>query len=454
MGTFQLSDLFSPAFGLAAFGGLVLGLLLLKDLGNARLLLSIMLAFGTMTVVDDTVDTKHGVVTKTFLAPLVILRQPVLLGMGVVLALAAVAHVRRLVPNRVSGASYALIFVGCFIGLLHFVHVGMFDGAATIAIALITLGVPALVVPSLLEEYEDFLKIVRAIAFAGIIWNACVFIQFSVNPAALMLGASKRFMGVSGNPQHAACFLAIVGTCSLFLSMNESHHRYRLLWLAQAAVCAVFIGWAGSRTGALMYVIGASAVLYRRLGRAILFLPVIALLIGIAFTILQSMQINVATDRLVSTEDTRSAVWRNMYETGMSNPVLGAGARNAGGSENSFLLAFASYGVGGLMCALLLITVVSVILFRLVRIRSRFDAAAGRLVDLQIGLFGAFFAGSLFEGYLVARLSSTTVMFILFASMSSRLIAIAASEAADTGYVPDVPYDYGEVDEHRVAGSG
>lgn len=425
MGSIQLSDFLSPAGAFAASMGLLIGLLLLKDLRNARFLLAIILAFGAMGMVDDTVDSRHGQVTKSFLAPLIALRQPLFLAMGLVLAVGALAHVGKLSIKRVSGGSYALVLVGCFVGLMQFYHAGAVDGVATIGIAMITLGIPALVVPSMLDEYEDFMQCVRTIAYAGLIWNFCVFLQFGINSSALTLGASRRFMGVAANPQHAACFLAIVGICSLFLSLNESHQRFRLLWIAQAAVCAAFIGWAGSRTGAVMFAIGAVAILYRRLGRAVLFLPVIVVVIGVAINVIQSFQFNVQTERLMSTEDTRSAVWRSMIETGMNNPIMGAGTRNAGGSENSFLLAFASFGAGGLLCALLLVAVVVWQSFQLMRIRSYFDAHAGRLIDLQIGLFGAFFAGAMFEGYLVARISAMTVMFILFASMASRLLAIA-----------------------------
>jgi len=287
-----------------------------------------------------------------------------------------------------------------------------------------------LVLPSILDDHDDFMRLVRALAVAGLIWNACVVIQYVINPAALMLGASKRFMGVGANPQHAACFLAIVGIASLFLSLNETHRRFRPVWIVQAAVCAAFIGWAGSRTGALMYLIGTAAVLYRTLGRAVLFMPVVIAVLFGALSLIEQLQFNVATERLISTEDTRSSVWRNMIESGINNPVMGVGTRNAGGSENSFLLAFASYGVGGLVCSLILISVVAATIWRLLRVRSLFDPAAGRLVDLQIGLFGAFFAGAMFEGYLVARVSAMTVMFILFASMASRLVAIARSPAA------------------------
>jgi len=332
MGTFQITDLFGPVGGLAAFGGVLIGLLLLKDLKNARFLLSIILAFGAMGLVDDTVETKHGAVTKNFLAPLVSLRQPLFLAMGLLLGLGAAAHLGRLIPSRISGGAYALMLVGCFIGLMQFYHVGPVDGVATIAIALITLGVPALVLPSTLDDHEDFMRLVRALAVAGLIWNGCVVVQYLINPAALMLGASKRFMGVGANPQHAACFLAIVGIASLFLSLNETHRRFRPVWIVQAAVCAAFIGWAGSRTGALMYLIGTAAVLYRTLGRAVLFMPVVIAVLFGALSLIEQLQFNVATERLISTEDTRSSVWRNMIESGIINPVMGVGPRNAGGS--------------------------------------------------------------------------------------------------------------------------
>ncbi len=440
MGRFQITDFMTPTAGFAALVGVVIGILLLKNLRNARFLLSIILAFGAMGMTDDQVETKHGTVVKHFLVPLVSLRQPLFLGMGLLLGLGAAAHMGRLSASRISGASYGLIAVGCFVGLAQFYHAGAVDGMATIAIALITLGVPALVVPSVLDEYDDFMRCIRAIAFAGVIWNLCVAAQFVINPSALTLGASKRFMGMGANPQHAASFLALVGTCSLFLTLNESHQRFRLLWLAQAAVCAAFIGWAGSRTGAAMLVIGSVAVLYRRLGRAVLLLPVVAVIFAVAVKVIQSFSFNVGTERLMSTQDTRSAVWRNMLESGLNNPMLGVGTRNAGGSENSFLLAFASFGVGGLLCSLFLLAVVAVNCWQLLRVRGLFEPAAGRLVDLQIGLFGAFFAGALFEGYLVARVSSMTVMFILFASMSSRLVAIAKQGATSTPFPLDTEY--------------
>ena len=197
------------------------------------------------------------------------------------------------------------------------------------------------------------------------VWMVCVLIQVGINPNSITLGNAFRFTGLTGNPQHAAVLMAITTMVALWLWLNENHVRYKPMWGVLGAVAVVMLGWTGSRTGALMTIFGSTFILYSRLGRAILLLPMGAVGAVIFAVILQNLGINLGLDRLTSTEDTRSYAWNNMLTIALENPVLGAGTAFSGNSENSYLYAAASYGV---LSFLLLISAVGGSMIYVVRL--------------------------------------------------------------------------------------
>ena len=140
---------------------------------------------------------------------------------------------------------------------------------------------------------------------------------------------------------------------------------------------------------------------------------------------------------MTSTSDTRSAVWMALLDNALQNPVFGAGARGAGAAENSFLLATASFGFGSLFTLLLLVAGVIVQSCRLLFVRGRMDPASRRVGDLLIGFFAAYFAGSMFEGYIIARISVMLPLFMIFAAITTRLLEFEAASRHSGTYSED-----------------
>lgn len=303
--------------------------------------------------------------------------------------------------------------------------------------AALTMGSLALVLPALLTDLDDWYRLLRTFMFTMAAWMVAVLIQVGVNPNAITLGNMFRFCGLTGNPQHAATLMSITTMVALWLWLNENHIRFKPLWGVMGAIAVVMLGWTGSRTGMLMTILGSSFILYSRIGRAILLLPIGALAAFAFATILQNLGINLGLDRLTSTEDTRSNAWRNMASIAMQNPVLGAGTAFAGNSESSYLYAAASYGALSFM---LLVGAVSgglIYVVRLLKAKPILETHFSKLCDLCSGVYVAFAVGAFFEGYAIARVSVMVPLFMMFLAMGARILQGARHQVLTGNYAQE-----------------
>jgi hypothetical protein len=185
----------------------------------------------------------------------------------------------------------------------------------------------------------------------------------------------------------------------------------------------------GSRTGAGVFVIGASAVLYARLGRAVLLIPIV---VGIAYgmlSLVESLDLTRGLARLTSGADTRSEAWRVLLREAMNHPLFGSPAMTKF-TENSYLMGVASYGLGMAVLMLVLLCTSAYQSLRLWRARHWLDLSERRLVDLILGFNAAYFLGAFFEWYILARLDIMMIMFLIFSGMSTHLLDLASANAA------------------------
>jgi hypothetical protein len=74
---------------------------------------------------------------------------------------------------------------------------------------------------------------------------------------------------------------------------------------------------------------------------------------------------------------------------------------------------------------------------RLLMIRRRLDLGARRVVDLMIGFFCLYFAGSMFEGYIIARINVMLPLFLIFSSITTRLFEFEAASRHSGTYSED-----------------
>jgi len=417
----DFSKLVSIETGIAALVGLAVMVLLVKDLKMAAIPLAGLIFMGAIGAVAEG-ETKYGRIIQTWLHPIQSLRTEAYIICGALLFLAGLLHVNRLNLGAIAIPAGLYTLMGVYNGLANIYHLGPSEGVITTLHAFLTMGSLALVIPAMLNELDDWYRLLRVFMVTMAVWMVCVLIQVGVNPNAITLGNAYRFTGLTGNPQHAATLMAITTMVALWLWLNENHIRYKPLWGVMGAISVVMLGWTGSRTGALMTVMGSTFILYSRIGRAILLLPVGAIGAVVFATILQNLGIDLGLDRLTSTEDTRSAAWNNMLSIALQNPVLGAGTAFSGNSENSYLYAAASYGV---LSFLLLIGAVGGSLLyavRLLKAKPIVETHFSKLCDLCAGVYVAFAVGAMTEGFAIARVSVMVVLYMMFLGMGTRIL--------------------------------
>jgi hypothetical protein len=345
--------------------------------------------------------------------------------------------------GRLFGAQTAILTLMAFLAAtLRFIHEGGQAGVESLVYACATM-IPLLLVPRVLvQNFSDPLRIFRMAVFVNLLWVAGVAVQVLLDPSKVVLGREDRFIGLLGNPQHAGSLMAVFVAVALYLFLNDPLRRYRWVWIGLIGVDVVLLGWTGSRTGLGMAVLAVSGVLYSRVGRAILWLPTIALLVFVAFAAVRSLGLTIGFERLVSSENTRAAAWSNLLQNGLSSPIIGSGVEGAGDSENGYLYGFAAYGFGMVMLVLALIAATAHTSLQLWRIRRHLSVQYRSMCDLLIGYFALYFGGSVFEGYMMARVAANLTFFMLFAGLAARLIQMTDEAlAADQVWQDDPAYD-------------
>lgn len=358
---------------------------------------------------------------ETWLLPLQSRRAELYLGGGIILLIAALIHHHRCSVRWVGGQAWMLLAISFYSALLWFVHEPFLDAIQTLIFYAATVVPLAIVVPALLQQRKDWDSIIGIFVVLNVLSIAAVSIQFMINPQQLVVGIGRRFTGLLGNPQHAAAYYAILGVIVLSVLLNTK--RVRTWWTLAAilGVDLVLLGWTGSRTGALMFLLGVTAVMYRRIGRSILLVPLGALVALITYRIIGQMGIEMGLDRLISTQDTRTREWLALWQQGMDNFVLGVGISERLESENSYLTAFATFGFGMFILVCTLIPVAMVQCWRLFQIGRRLPQW-GRYTDLLIAFNMMFFVGAVFEGYIIARISFPFATMLVMSGLGGRLV--------------------------------
>ncbi len=396
-------------------------------------------------------DSGVGTVNVTWMLPIQAARSDLYLALGVLLCIFTLVGVRGLRSGDVPIQGFIFLLIGLYASVLRVMHDGPVEGLQSIGFSLATVLPVILTVPSLLRDYEDCLKLLRVIMFVSIIWAACCAVQFVINPQALLAkDQGGRFMGMTGNAQFVALQCGVWSFVALWLLLNDSKSRFRLIWLGLVGINLIFTAWTGSRMGALVVVTGSSFVLLSRIGRAVLFLPVAALVTVGLYQLSEDLSIGVNIERLVSREDTRSHVWYNQLGVAMENPFIGTGFAESGGSENSYFLGIAAYGAGMGILMLVLLIATGFMMARLYLRRKLLPPEQRPIVDLIVGFNLAFFLAAFFDGVLVSRIGGSLSHMLMFSSLALRISQLQA-EAQQHRLYPEHAdeADQGHDDAHR-----
>lgn len=400
--------------------GAAFALVLAVKFKAAMLAYGLMLFAGSLSPPTDW----EGRFVNTWLMPIQMRRSEIVLGAGVLLGLSLLMHSKRIRWERMAGQAVFMLVIALYAAFVRMVaSQNPQEGVKTLFFALGTL-VPAIaVLPSLFEDKEDVMNFLRVVALVSAGWALACAVQFVVRRQVLVLGGGfARFNGMLSNPQHAGAYLAFMTTTCIFLLLNETKQRYRIIWAGLSALNGIMLLWTGSRTGTAMCGMATMMVLYTRLGRAVLFLPIALGAFVLLFSIVGD-QMGDALQRFGGGGDTRSVAWDRLSEQFSDNPMFGTGAaEDTASSENSLLLGLASYGIlMGLIIGLFMLFSAYQML-RLFALRFRLDPLERRMADYVIGVNAAYFAGSMFEGYIVSRVSSPMIFMLGFAAVGAWLM--------------------------------
>lgn len=408
----------------AAIGGPIAIFALLARIGAARWVIGAMLFISANAVALDWFERPQ----RLWLYSLQFHRSKVFLALGVLLFVAIVGHMSRVSVKKVSGLAIMLLIITCYGAFLQVFHEGPLQGVQTVAFAFATMIPLMLVAPAVLGDWDDFYPLLRMVMWVSIAWGFCVAVQFVLNRNQLTLNRGARFIGLTANPQHASVFLGVVVTVGLYLLLNDPKRIYRPLWICLLGANLILLAWTGSRTGMGMVIIGATFILYSRAGRAILLMPAAAFMAFLIFKLLLASTVDLGLERLTSTDNTRDAAWATMIRSGLSSPLVGVGVQNAGDTENSYLFAFAAYGIG--MVALLgaMMAGGGIVVLQVFRSRSNIPKEHRTLADLTMAYIAMYFAAAMFEGFIMARVSPSLVFLFMFGSMAVAIRKLANPE--------------------------
>ncbi len=370
---------------------------------------------------------------RTWLYVLQTNRQLAYAGCAGLLLLGVMVHAAKVNSRTVPVLGLMVMLQGIYMGIINIFQGEVSGGLQAVVFTIFSMSAILLSISSQLKSWDDIVDLLRMLITVGAVWTLACTVQFAVDQSVLLTGNARRFVGLSGNPQHAAGLSAVMSTIALWLVLNDAKKFWNVIAIFTLTTHVIFVLWTASRTGLALTTMGFASVLYARLGRAVFFAPV---LVGAGYgllTLAQSMGVEFGFERLSSRDDTRTAQWGILWENGLNNPIIGVGLTEAGASENGFLYGFAAFGLGVpvIMACIMLVTIG--IWFRM--LRSRFETpnpTGKRVVDLCLGFFVMYWAGNMFEGFGVARISPQLSYFLIFACIAACTVTVASEERALT----------------------
>jgi hypothetical protein len=283
-----------------------------------------------------------------------------------------------------------------------------------------------------LQDDENFNFAVRSISIVGLIFVVANTYQYVLNPQAVTF-VHNRFLGTTGNPQHAAVLLAATIPCLMFSIQNLPRWNFiKLTWLAVLVAVLYFLLLTGSRTGLLM---GAISILlfYRNNGgawlRIILFVAVSVALV-LPFLEIDTLGATSGIDasvstRFISTENSRQGAWNGMWSAFSDNILFGAPLRGdrMGNGENSWLSTAANLGLVGFIPMLMMGWESLKLIWQINQLGNR-DSYYFFQSSVVIAGLGSMLVGSVFEAFLLGNITFSLLAFLIYLLMGAYLVEV------------------------------
>jgi hypothetical protein len=428
---------------IAGFAGLMVAAIFVAKINLRQWLMAGMLFATALSAQPDITLTAW---VDTWMLPVQVQKAKIHLAFGIALTLLSIGQGVNM--NKVSVQAVFMLITQYYLAAIQIIHVDVRTSIETIGLASVTIPCMIITAPRICSSAEGCMSMIRTMMWVSVIWTFCCSVQFVIDPQKLLsVGGGGRFLGMLGNAQHAAVLVAPLATFALWLLVHETRRAPKVLWVALIGINLLFLFWSQSRTGMLMLVLGFAGVLYSRLGKAILLLPVAAFLTWILFLLSEALQIGSMLDRFTSGSDTRSGVWSTLWATAMESPLIGSGAEGQY-SENSYLAGFAAYGAGMFVILIAYLVTSIFVCARLWAGRRLLPPSERALVDIVIAFNAMYFVGGMFEGYMLGRSSTAQVMMLMICGITvyvrERLRAI--EEGQLLAYDEEAVYD--EYTEH------
>jgi hypothetical protein len=284
-----------------------------------------------------------------------------------------------------------------------------------------------------LQNDENFYLAVKSIAVVGLIFVVANTYQYVISPYAITFNQS-RFLGTTGNPQHAGVLLAATIPCLMFLIQSSPGWNFaKSLWSGVLVITMYFLLLTGSRTGLIMGVISI-LLFYRNNGgiwfRLILFLAIFAALIApfLQPETLSSSSTGIdasVSSRFTSTNNTRADAWSGMWSGFMNNIIFGSPLQSGrlGYGENSWLAAGDQLGLVGFIPMILMGWESLKLIWQLNQLSSRNSYYFFQASVVIAGL-GAMLVGSFFEPFLLGNITFSMLSFLTYLLMGAYLIEV------------------------------
>lgn len=288
-----------------------------------------------------------------------------------------------------------------------------------------------------LQEPGNFRLGVWSVAMVALIFLLVNGYQmlFTFYPLAFV---HNRFLGTTGNPQHAGVLLASTIPCLIFLSQEAEQRWQRGGWMVVLVCVMGLLLWTGSRTGLLMGVLTILFFYRRKFGQFLRFGLIIGL-ISIVFVTLFVDQNSIAwesvssqvTERFLvdptetlSSANSRQLVWNAQWRMFQQNPVLGVplvGERLMGYGESSWLGTAAALGLAGLIPLLLFGMACFWMIVRLVQLGRKEPHTFFAASVVITGLI-SLLSGSFFEAYLLGNITFPVLALFTYLALGQALI--------------------------------
>lgn len=317
----------------------------------------------------------------------------------------------NLLHNPLLGAAVLYWMLEVAYALRNTASFSLGKGIASAGICSMLFFVFAYGLPQWLRSMKDAHGVLRLMTWATAIVMLLTLYAAVVKPASIV--HSGRFMGITGNPQHAAVYFSVmlVPLCYMLSSRRESKAT-RIVWAAVTGLAVVFLIWTGSRTGFLTALAGIGLFFRARIGR-FMGAAIIAAIFAVLFISAFPNSLG-NSERLFSVQDTRSANWKSELNLFVSHPIFGVGT-GASPVESSYITVASRLGCVGLILLGSMATLIVVSLQKLSRLKRALGDADDRLLLEAIGAgIGGIAVACLGEGALLGTTTLTVVSLYIF----------------------------------------